>query len=160
MQQQPFVSTDKRLMTKRPFSSPSLRFASGIRNYNTPRARDVVAIDEDDMLFFYLAMLHFFPEWHQYESYTPVSKNDWRKIFAQWALLSGLDDFDAFIETACGLDYTNNTVSDKKSLYIVNNNARILWKTRRRERRLLENFRRWCDMQLQKGYKYITVLGF
>ena len=160
MKRPPFISTDERLMTKKPFSSASLSFEGGIRTYDTARALDSVAIDEEDSLFFYLIMLHFFPDWHQYECYTSVSKNDWHKILARWEFLSGLDDFDTFIETACGLDYANNTVKDKKALYFVNHNADRLWETRGKERMLYENFRRWCEMQFKKRYKYITIFGF
>jgi hypothetical protein len=157
---QPFVSTDERLMTKRPFSSTSISFAGGIRTYKTICPPDVVAIDEEDLLFFLLVMLHFFPNWDQYKCYTSVSKHDWHNILARWAFLSGIDDFDTFIEAACDLDYAHNTVEDKKALYLINNNAERIWEIRCKERILYENFSRWCETQFKRRYTYITIFGF
>ena len=112
------------------------------------------------MLFFSLVILHFFPNWHEHECYTSIHQNDWQKIFERWEFLSDIEDFDTFIEVACGLDYADNAVGDENALYLINNNADKLWEMRTKERLLYENLKQWCEMQWGKRYKYITIFGY
>lgn len=95
-----------------------------------------------DELYAFMGMAD--AEFDEYDNLViPMEK--WVKALDFWKAFADACDYDAFIESAAGIQYENWTVSNKAVLEHLSRHGASMWKRRKENRAMLDDLREWTQ---------------